>query len=484
MNRKTKIIATLGPATYSYAQVSGLVAAGMDVARLNFSHGDHDTHRQAAEWVRAASEEHGRHVAILQDIQGPKIRVGRFIGGGIDLSRGDTVRFTVGTHLAEPGEIPIGYSHLLDDVKAGQVVVLADGLIRIRVTERSGDGLAGEVRIGGRLTDRKGAALPESELQLPTITDKDRVDLAFGAELGVDFVAASFVRTSDDINVVRELSGASCPVIAKLELAAAYKNLDDILSAADGVMVARGDLGVELPLQEIPWAQTDILRRTNEKGLISITATEMLESMTASPRPTRAEVTDVTNAVVSGTDAVMLSAETAVGEFPVRTIEVMDMICREAESRVVVSPTGHQTVEFLESQRTFASATAKAAVEAAWNLGIETIVAFTESGRTAQLISKYRPAAPIWAFSAEPVTLRRMALYWAVIPIRFDRRDRFGHMVAFAEKYLEKQGICAEGDGVVVVAGVPPNERASTNIMKLHVIGERMRSGSDYFGSA
>jgi pyruvate kinase len=483
MRRKTKIIATLGPATYSYESVSGLVAAGMDVARLNFSHGEHELHRRAAEWVRAASLEHGRHVAVLQDIQGPKIRVGRFPDGSLDLARGDEVSLVAGTGLAESNQIPIGYPHLLDDVLPGHVVVLADGLIRIRVIERTGDVLRGEVRIGGRLADNKGAAMPESQLQLPTITDKDREDLAFGAEIGVDFVAASFVRTSADIKVVRELSGGTVPVIAKLELAVAYKNLDDILESADGVMVARGDLGVELPLQEIPWAQGDILRRTNEKGLISITATEMLESMTASPRPTRAEVTDVTNAVVSGTDAVMLSAETAVGEFPIRTIEVMDMICREAEERVVHSRSGHQTVDFLESQRTFASATAKAAVEAAWNLGIEAIVAFTESGRTAQLISKYRPAAPIWTFSADLSTLRRMALYWGVIPIQFDRRDRFGHMVAFAEKYLERHGVCREGDGLVVVAGVPPNEQASTNIMKLHVIGERMRSGSDWFGT-
>ncbi len=483
MHRRTKIIATLGPATYTPERVSDLVKAGMDVARLNFSHGDQDTHADAAKWVAEASARHDRPVGVLQDIQGPKIRVGRFPDGKIDLARGDEVYLVAGNGQAEPGEIEIGYSHLLDDVEHGHQVVLADGLIRLLVRDRDGDRLRAEVRIGGTLRDRKGVALPDSTLRAPTVTDKDRADLAFGADLGVDYVAASFVRSSADLKLIRELTGRDIPLIAKLELAVAYQNLDDILSAADGVMVARGDLGVELPLEEIPWVQVDILQRTNAAGLISITATEMLESMTASPRPTRAEVTDVTTAVTSGTDAVMLSAETAVGEFPIRTVEVMDKICREAEAQVIVSPTGRQTVDFLKSQRTFASATAKAAVEAAWNLGLQVIVAFTESGRTAQLISKYRPAAPIMAFTADRSTLRRMALYWGVLPIGFERRERFGHMVAYAEKYLEKQEICRAGDGVVVVAGVPPNERASTNVMKLHVIGERMKSGSDYFGS-
>ncbi|MDH3499034.1 MAG: pyruvate kinase [Acidimicrobiia bacterium] len=482
MDRRTKIIATLGPATYSLEQVSALVEAGMDVARLNFSHGDRATHAKAAGWVAAASKKHERPVAVLQDIQGPKIRVGTFPDGEISLSRGDDVFLVPGTGESAPGEIEIGYGRLLDDVGEGDKVVLADGLIRLMVRERIGDRLRAEVRIGGVLRDNKGAALPDSPLQVPTITDKDRNDLEFGAELGVDYVAASFVRSSADIVLVAELAGGQTPVVAKLELAAAYQNLDDILGAADGLMVARGDLGVELPLEEIPWAQADILQRTNAAGLVSITATEMLESMTTSPRPTRAEVTDVTTAVTSGTDAVMLSAETAVGEFPIRTVEVMDTICREAEARVIDSPVGHQTVDFLESQRTFASATAKAAVEAAWNLGLDTIVAFTESGRTAQLISKYRPAAPIYTFTTDDAILRRMALYWGVIPIGFERRDRFGHMVAFAEKYLEKHEICRQGDGIVVVAGVPPNEQASTNIMKLHVVGERMQSGSDYFG--
>ncbi len=454
----------------------------MDVARLNFSHGDQETHAQAAAWVREAAQRHDRPVALLQDIQGPKIRVGRLAGGSIELARGDEVSLVPRSEQTQPDDIPVRYPHLLDDVHPGHKVVLADGLIHLVVLDREDDRLIARVLIGGVLKDNKGVALPDSSLHVPTITDKDRTDLEFGAELGVDYVAASFVRSSEDLQLIRTIIGADVPLIAKLELASAYKNLDDILAATDGVMVARGDLGVEMPLEEIPWVQRDILQRTNAEGLISITATEMLESMTASPRPTRAEVTDVTTAVVSGTDAVMLSAETAIGEFPIRAVEVMDTICREAESRVVVSPTGHQFVEFLTSHRTFASATAKAAVEAAWNLGLNAIVAFTESGRTARLISKYRPAAPIYTFTADDKTLRRMALYWGVIPIGFERRERFGHMIAYAEKYLEKSGICQPGDGLVVVAGVPPNERASTNVMKLHVIGERNRSGSDYFG--
>jgi pyruvate kinase len=483
MRRRTKIIATLGPATYSEERISELAAAGMDVARLNFSHGDHETHARAAAWVHQASERHGKPIAVLQDIQGPKIRVGRLPGGGIDLARDDEIRLVVGDGEAEPGTVPVDYPYLLDDVHPGQKVALADGTIRLEVAAREGDALRAVVRLGGRLTDRKGAAFPDATLQVGAITEKDKRDLAFGRELGADYVAASFVRSSADIRQVAELAGGKTPVIAKVELAVAYSNLHDLLDVTAGVMVARGDLGVELPLQRLPFVQEDILRRTNAAGRLSITATEMLESMTNSPRPTRAEVTDVTVAVASGTDAVMLSAETAIGQYPVRTVEIMDTICREAEARVISSAAERQTVDFLVSHRTFASATAKAAVEAAWNLGLDTIVGFTESGQTAQLISKYRPAAQILAFTADDVVLRRMALYWGVEPIRFGRRDRFTHMVAYAEKYLEKQGLCGRGDGVVIVAGVPPNEQASTNIMKLHVIGDRLRGGNDPFQS-
>jgi len=472
LDRHTKIIATLGPGVASPERVRSLVAAGVDVARLNFSHGDHETHRNYATWVREAARAEGRVVALLQDIQGPKLRVGRFPGGRVSLEDGSTVRLYRGREMAAPGTVQIDYEFLLDDLEAGERVLLADGLICLEVEGKQTDHLSALVIQGGELTDGKGVAFPSTALRAPAVTEKDRVDLEFGRELEVDFVAASFVRSGADVKLVRELSGGA-PVIAKIELAAAYDNLDDILAEASGAMVARGDLGVQLPLERIPLVQADILRRTNAAGLISITATEMLESMTHSPRPTRAEVTDVANAVLAGTDAVMLSAETATGAYPMEAVKVMARICSTFEESMATSAS---SVSFLQSHRTFASATAQAAVEASANLGIDTIVAFTETGNTARLLSKYRPAARIIAFTSDPRTLNRMALYWGVIPTIFARRDYTDVMIAAAEKYLEKEGICRRGEGVVMVAGIPPNQKASTNLMKLHVVGERDRS--------
>ncbi len=474
MDRQTKIVATLGPAVADADKIAELVGAGMDVARLNFSHGDHETHRRFATWVREAAAKVGANVALLQDIQGPKIRVGDFPDGQLVLERDQTVELVPGSGRAGPGQVAIDYEHLLDDLHPGHHVLLADGVIRIEVEERTGDALKGRVLLGGTLGDHKGVAFPEVPLRVPSVTEKDRADLEFGRELQVDYVAASFVRTAADVMEVAALARPGTPIIAKIELAAAYANLDEIIEVAHAVMVARGDLGVELPLERIPLVQADILERVNDVGLLTITATEMLESMTHVPRPTRAEVTDVATAVLAGTDAVMLSGETAMGDYPVEAVQTMDIICREVEShqhteRRLVHP------ELLTREANFASATAKAAVEAATDLGLSTIVAFTESGSTARLLSKYRPAAQIVAFTANPGTLRRMALYRGVRATEFGRREYTDLMIAAAEKYLEKEGICARGEGVVMVAGIPPNQQASTNLMKLHIIGERDR---------
>jgi len=472
MERLTKIVATLGPAVATPERIGELVRAGMDVARLNFSHGDHDFHRRLAGWVREEADREGRVVALLQDIQGPKLRVGSFSGGSVVLVAGTAVDLLPGRLPAEPGTVHLDYPHLLDDVAPGDAVLLADGLLRLEVTERRADRLVARVVQGGVLRDGKGVAFPDSRLQVTAVTDKDRVDLAFGRELGVDYVAASFVRTGADVREVRRLAGEDVPVVAKIELAEAYENLDEILAEAAGVMVARGDLGVQLPLERIPLVQADILTRASAAGVVSITATEMLESMTQSPRPTRAEVTDVANAVLEGTDAVMLSAETATGDFPVATVEMMARICREVEAGARSANAG---VGFIPGRESIASAVAGAAVEAAANLGVQTIVAFTESGSTARLLSKYRPRARIIAFSPVPTTLRRMALYRGVRPYPFARREYTDVMIAAAEKFLEKEGICEPGEAVVMVAGIPPNLQASTNLIKVHIVGERQR---------
>ena len=469
-------MATMGPAVADLESVRGLVDAGMDVARLNFSHGDHDSHIRFIKWIRQASAEVGRSIAILQDIQGPKTRVGHFSGGSVELPRGATVRIAVTEDEGRPDLIPVDYLRLLDDVSAGARVVLSDGLIEGQVTGSDSEGLTVRIDRGGELFDRKGIAFPDSDLEIGPVTEKDRLDLELGRQMGVDYVAASFVKRGQDITHVRELAGGGTPIIAKVELARAYQNLDSILAAADGVMVARGDLGVQLPLETIPNVQADILHRTNQAGLVSITATEMLESMVTALRPSRAEVTDVANAVASGTDAVMLSAETAVGRHPARVVEAMSSICLEAERYRDQQMTGGDAIEFLESTMTFASATAKAAAEAARNLGFKTIVAFTESGGTARLLSKYRPSADIMVFAPSGRIRRRMALFWGVTPIRFEPRSSTDLMFAAAEKYLEKEGVCERGEGVVMIAGTPPNTQAYTNLVKLHVIGERLRA--------
>ena len=446
------------------------MTAGIDVARLNFSHGDYDLHRQFAQWVREAARDLDRNVAILQDIQGPKLRVGSFPEGSISLAPGETVRCFPGRlHSTEDDLIYLDYPYLLEDVEVGEELILADGQIRLAATAVNEDHLEARVVVGGLLGNGKGVAFPSTNLRLPAITEKDEADLAFGRELGVDWVAASFVRNASDVRRVRELAG-SVPVIAKIELAAAYANLDEILREADGIMVARGDLGVQLPLERIPLIQADMLRRANEAGVVTITATEMLESMTHSSRPTRAEVTDVATAVLAGTDAVMLSAETAAGAHPREAVEVMARICATVESETSQASVVHS---YLSQQAAVASAVAQAAVDCAANLGIDTIVAFTESGSTARLLSKYRPAARIVAFTPVEETRRRMALYRAVAAYPFERRDYTDHMIAAAEKFLEREKLSKKGDTVVMVAGIPPNRQASTNLLKVHLIGER-----------
>ncbi len=470
MQRHTKIIATLGPAVASEARIRALIEAGIDVARLNFSHGDHELHQAMAGWVRAASKETGKTVALMQDIQGPKLRVGEFADGAVTLEPGRQVMLVADGALGNEGLIPVGYEPLLEDVVPGDRVQLADGLIRCEVVDRTEGGLLADVRVGGVLTDHKGVAFPDSKLSLEIVTPKDERDIGFGRELGVDYLAASFVRSGDDIRSVAELAG-DVPIVAKIELAQAYENLDDIIEPSSGVMVARGDLGVQLPLEKIPLIQAEILKKTNAAGRISITATEMLESMTKSPRPTRAEVTDVAHAVMAGTDAVMLSGETAVGDYPVQAVSAMASVCVAVEEGTL-SVRGDHPIPFVGDGNTVASAVSQAATEIAANLEAHTIVAFTESGNTARLISKYRPEAGIVAFTPNEVTLRQMALYWGVSPHPFDRRTYTDQELAAAADILEKEGVVKRGDRVVMVAGVRPNVQASTNLVKVHVIGE------------
>ncbi|GBE24615.1 MAG TPA: pyruvate kinase [Actinobacteria bacterium] len=468
MERKTKIIATLGPAVASFEGVCGLVEAGMNVARLNFSHGTHESHAQMVSWVRDAADRFELPIAILQDIQGPRIRVGSFAGGAIELTDGDVV------HL-EPGADEMSGSTIFVEnlqhvtLTEGSQIRMSDGLIGLEVTAVDGSRVTARVIEGGAVADHKGVAFPGAPMTVPAVTWKDEADLAFGQEQDVDYVAASFVSSGGDIRDVRRLIGADTPIIAKIESAIGYENLDDILDEAYGTMVARGDLGVELSFESVPRAQKDILARSNARARLTITATEMLESMTHASRPTRAEVTDVFGAVLDGSDAVMLSAETAVGKYPQRTVAAMDRICREAEASSQYGKTAD--LELDSDDARFAVATAQACVEAADSLGLHAIVAFTESGSTSRLISKFRPRADIYAYTPNLRTYRRMALYAGVRSGQFRRVNSTDEMIIYAEKQLLDEGIVQRGDGVVMAAGIPPNQAASTNLMKLHSIG-------------
>ncbi len=467
MQRKTKIIATLGPATDSRDMIEKLAARGMNVARLNFSHGEHEEHVRRCDLVRQVASDMDVSIAVMQDIQGPKIRVGTFPGGSAILESGSVVRLHPGSGDGDPENVYIAY---LEDVEMSVEgkIMLADGLIELEATKVSSEGITAKVLGGGELKDHKGASFPGARTQIPIVTAKDEVDLALGAQLGVDLVAASFVNTGRDIRTVRDVVG-STPIIAKIETALGYMNLDGILDEAAGAMVARGDLGVELSLESVPRAQNEIVHRTNAAARISIVATEMLESMISSPRPTRAEVTDVYRSVIDGVDAVMLSAETAVGAFPTRAVRLMANICVEAERSAEYGRSSD--ISNLSHGAVFASATAEAAVDTADRLGIATIVAFTESGTTARLLAKYRPHAHIFAFTPIIGAYRRMAMYGGVTPMLVDRVESTDEMIATAEGELLRRSLVDQGEGVVMVAGVPPNQLASTNLMKLHVVG-------------
>ena len=463
--RKTKIIATLGPATRDPDTILRLVDAGMDVARLNFSHGERDDHARAFEWVREASEKAGRPVGILQDIQGPKIRVGSFAEGSARLNDGDVVRLTAEDVDCTSSLIQVGYLDHIHGLSPGDVVYLVDGRVQLSVTDVD-EGVTARVIRGGVVSDRQGAAFPGTEFDVPAVTPKDEDDLRFGAELGVDYVAASFVSSAGDIRRVRQFNPDAL-VIAKLERALAYENLDEIVREANGVMVARGDLGVEMSFEVLPRIQKQIIDSTNALGKVSITATEMLESMRTSSRPTRAEVSDVANAVFDGTDAVMLSSETAVGDHPIEAVEVMHRICVEAESAVSEGPTGES---FMDNEYPIASALTQAASDVSDNLGIDTIVVFTTSGRTARLLSKYRPGAQIAAITTDAGIYHRMALYHGVVPKLLDRDyPTADEMDQAADRLLQAEGLFADGDTILMVAGVPRGSR--TNVIRVHQVG-------------
>jgi pyruvate kinase len=475
MNRRAKIVATIGPASNKEEKIEKLILAGMDAARLNFSHGDPQTHAAWAMCLRAAAARVGRPITILQDLQGPKIRVGT-------LDKPFTLEIASGVALYPQGEdppaagerllsIPVDFPQLFTAVKAGDRILIDDGRIDLRVQDAGPDRVYAEVVSGGVLSSHKGINLPGVRLDIPAFTEKDADDLSFGLSMNVDAVAMSFVQTAEDLRKIEEMvksRGTSRPlVIAKLECPDALRNLEEILDAADGVMVARGDLGVEMAPEDVPAAQKRIIQAANRKGRIVITATQMLESMIHKPLPTRAEASDVANAVYDGSDAVMLSAETASGDYPVESVEMMDRIVREAEQNY--SLWGHGQV--LEGDgHDDAVAIARAARELAHDRDVQAIAVFTRTGRTAILMSKTRPRVPILAFTPVPETYRRLALPWGVTPYNIPWADTVEEMIHHVETALRATGLLHPGGQVVLITGFPVRDSHEPNMTLLHTI--------------
>ena len=464
MKRKTKIIATVGPSVDSKNKIHELIDSGADVIRLNFSHGSHEDHKNIVDWVR----DYPKSIAIMQDIQGPKIRTGLSLEGTF-LEAGQVVELTSKESNSTDKSIFINYENLLTDIKPGERIFIDDGQVVMRVNELTDKKMIANIEIGGELRDNQGVAFPDSKLSVSAITLKDKEDLAYGKKIGVDIVAVSFVRKASDITEVKALVESNIKIIAKIELKEAMKNLDSIIDESDGVMVARGDLGVQLPLEQVPFAQKKILDTANYKGKISITATEMLQSMKISFRPTRAEVTDITNAILDGTDAVMLSAETSIGDHPNNVVKVMASICEEADSNSHYSSMRFKT---LSSVDTFATSLAKAAVQVANDIDAKAIVAYTETGSTPLLISNFRPSAPIITFSAKDLTLRQMNILWGVEQTKIERFDTTEEMFQIADSWLQTHKNFKKNDKVVIVAGTPPNQEAATNLLRVMKIGE------------
>jgi len=468
--RHSKIVCTIGPATRSPRMIHKLLLAGMDVARLNFSHGTPAEHAQSFSMLREAAAAFQKPIAILADLQGPKIRTGALAGGGsVALRAGQQIVITTAKILGDSTRVSTTFHHLPREVKAGDRILLSDGLIALRVERIRKQEVICQVVNGGLLGEHQGINLPGVKLRVPALTDKDRKDLRFALAHGADYIAVSFVRRPEDVLLAKSLirrAKKDTPVIAKLEKPEAIENLEAILRASEGVMVARGDLGVEMSPECVPVVQKNIIAKAREFRRPVITATQMLESMIENPRPTRAEASDVANAIFDGSDAVMLSAETASGKYPVEAVQMMARIIEEAEASI------HEYPRPVPQERLKVPETvAELVCHASRELHMKLIAVFTHSGFTARLISRYRPLVPIVAFTPEANTRRRMALLWGVTSRQIADIKKIDGLAAIAEKRLLEEQFVRQGDVIGIVAGTPMGIRGTTNFMKFHVIG-------------
>jgi pyruvate kinase len=476
--RKAKIVCTIGPASESVETLKKLIHAGMNVARLNFSHGSHEEHAARIANIRQAAEETGKQVAILLDTKGPEIRTGLLAVDAVELQEGGTIVLTTEDVPGTAERVSITYADLPRDVKKGDTILIDDGLIGLTVEAVEGHEIICRIKNGGTLKSKKGVNVPGVKINLPGITEKDAQDIEFGIRQGVDFIAASFVRKASDILEIREIlerHGVRIDIIAKIENQEGVDNVDEILAVSDGLMVARGDLGVEIPAEEVPLVQKKLIKKCNELGKPVITATQMLDSMQRNPRPTRAEASDVANAIFDGTDAIMLSGETAAGKYPVESVETMNRIALRAEQELNYREILYN--QALQKQVTITDAISQAVANAALDLDAAAVITATESGHTARMVSKYRPKAPIVAVTPHADVVRRLALVNGVYPVLGPMANTTDEMLEMSVQQALEAGYVRHGDLVVITAGVPVREVGTTNLMKIHVIGDIVAKG-------
>lgn len=466
---RTKIVATIGPASHTPEILKQLIQAGMSVARLNFSHGSYDDHAQTIAMLRAVSEELDNPITLLQDLQGPKIRVGQLPEGSLQLVDGASLTLVpIDDYISQPETVGIDYPYLAEEATPGTQVLLDDGLLELCVEKIDGTAVRCQVVKGGLLKSRKGVNLPSLNLRLPSMTEKDKQDLEFGIAQGVDWVSLSFVRRGEDVlalkQMLEDLGATETPVLAKIEKPQAIENLESILAAANGIMVARGDLGVEMPPERVPMLQKHIIRRCNQKGIPVITATQMLESMIKNPRPTRAEANDVANAILDGTDAVMLSGESAVGDFPVQAVEMMSRIAHEVEKNL-------QFMNHPPDQDDDTHALSEAMNGIDRTIDLRCIVALTNTGYSARLAASERPKAPVVAITPNLKVFHQLNLIWGVKPIWVEQEaEVFEQVIDQIDTLLKERNLAASGDRILIMGGIPMKQSGGTNFLKLHKI--------------
>jgi pyruvate kinase len=474
--RKTKIVCTIGPASESVEKLTQLMEAGMNVARLNFSHGDHEEHGQRIKNIREAASKINKTVAILLDTKGPEIRTNNMAGGAIELVAGNDITISMVEVEGTTEKFSITYPGLIDDVHVGSKILLDDGLIGLEVKsiDKQKQEIHTKILNTGTLKNKKGVNVPGVSVNLPGITEKDAKDILFGVEQGLDFIAASFVRRASDVLEIRQLleenQASHIQIIPKIENQEGVDNIDEILEVSDGLMVARGDLGVEIPAEEVPLVQKLLIKKCNAQGKPVITATQMLDSMQRNPRPTRAEASDVANAIFDGTDAIMLSGETAAGTYPVEAVQTMHNIASRAEQAL-----DHKEIlsaRSKENEHNITDAIGQSVAYTALNLDVNAIITPTESGHTARMISKYRPKTPIVAVTSDESTKRRLSLVWGVYPQLGNVARTTDEMLDVAVEESLNSGLVKHGDLVVITAGVPVGEAGTTNLMKIHVVGD------------